>query len=133
MAKLAPRRLLLDSGAIIGLSRNDARPRAVLGSAWEAGIDVYIPSIVLAETVRGNAADAPVNRFIKAVGEIILVYEQDGRLAGSLLGTTGSGSTIDAIIVALAVRLGGAVILTGDPDDLTVLSDRYERVRIQSF
>ncbi len=133
MAELAPRRLLLDSGAVIGLSRNDARPRAVLASAWEAGIDVCIPSVVLAETVRGKATDAPVNRVIKAVGEIVPIDEQDGRLAGSLLGTTGSKSTIDAIIVALAIRLGGAVILTGDPEDLTRLSAGQERIRIQSF
>ena len=132
MAKLATRRLLLDSGAIIGLSRNDPRPRAVLASAWEAGIDVYIPSVALAATVRGNATDAPVNRIIKAIGEIVPVHEQDGRLAGSLLGTTRSKSTIDAIIVAIAIRLGSVAILTGDPKDLTTLA-AGQQVRIESF
>lgn len=130
---LTSRRLVVDSGAIIALSRNDARPRAVLTSAWEAGVDVVIPSVVLAETVRGKAEDAPVNRIVKAVGEIVPALEQDGRLAGALLGSTGSKSTIDAIIVAIAIRLGHAVILTGDPDDLTALSRGHEEIRIQAF
>ncbi len=132
LAKLASRRLLLDSGAILGLSRHDPRPRAVLASAWEAGIDVYIPSVVLAETVRGKAADAPVNRVIKAIGEIAPAHEQDGRLAGSLLGATDSNSTIAAIIVAIAIRLGGATVLTGDPKDLTTLA-AGQPVRIAPF
>lgn len=105
----------------------------MLASAWEAGVDIYIPSVVLAETVRGKSTDAPVNRVIKAVGEIVPVYEQDGRLAGSLLGATGSKSTIDAIIVAIAIRLGNSVILTGDPDDLATLSANHQQVRIESF
>ncbi|MFV0260787.1 MAG: type II toxin-antitoxin system VapC family toxin [Acidimicrobiales bacterium] len=132
MARLVAQRLLLDSGAVIGLSRNDQRPRAVLASAWEAGIDVYIPSVVLAETIRGKATDAPVHRVIKAVGEIVPADEQDGRLAGSLLGATGSKSTIDAIIVATAIRLGGVVILTGDSEDLSTLA-AGQPVRVESF
>ena len=57
-----PTRLILDSGAVIALSRNDQRARAALAAAWEAGVEVSIPSVVVAETVRGSAKDAPVNR-----------------------------------------------------------------------
>lgn len=32
-----PRRLILDSGAVIALSRRDDRARAVLAVAWELG------------------------------------------------------------------------------------------------
>ncbi|MFV0526115.1 MAG: PIN domain-containing protein [Acidimicrobiales bacterium] len=79
-----------------------------------------------------KATDAPVHRIIKAVGEIVPVLEQDGRLAGSLLGATGSKSTIDALIVATAIRLGCTVILTGDSRSRSILAAE-QQVRIESF
>src|SRR6266568_618233 len=48
----------------------DQRARAVLAAAREAGVQVSIPSVVVAETVRGVAEDAPVNQVLKAVGEV---------------------------------------------------------------
>jgi predicted nucleic acid-binding protein len=126
-----PQRLILDAGAVIALSRSDVRARAALAAAREAGADVSIPAVVVAETVRGAAADAPVNRIIKAVGEVSAADERAGRTAGRLLGEAGSDSTIDAIVVASAVEAGGAVILTGDPDDLRTLAGDRPGVVIQ--
>jgi predicted nucleic acid-binding protein len=83
---------------------------------------VSIPAVVVAETVRGSAKDATVNRVIKAVGEVISVDEPAARAAGALLGTTRSSSTVDALVVASAIRLGGGVVLTDDPDDLRPLA-----------
>lgn len=82
-----------------------------------------IPAVVVAETVRGVAADAPVNRIVKAVGAVSVADERVGRTAGRLLGEARSDSTIDALVIASAVEAGGAVILTGDPEDLRALSD----------
>lgn len=81
-----PQRLILDSGAVIALSRNDLRARATLAAAREAGVEVSIPSVVVAETVRGSAKDAKVNRVIKSVGEVTAADERTGRGAGALLG-----------------------------------------------
>lgn len=124
-------RLILDSGAIIALARNDPRARAALTAAWEAGVEVATPAVVLAETVRGTAKDAPVNRVLKAVGEVIAADEQVGRSAGGLLGAARSRSTIDALVVASAVRVGGGVVLTGDPDDVTALATGHHEVLVQ--
>ena len=118
----APERLILDSGAVIALARNDARARAVLTAAWEIGADVAIPAIVLAETVRGASDDAPVNRLVKAVGQVSPVSEHVGRTAGGLLRASGSNATVDAVVVATAVAAGGAVVLTSDPNDLRALA-----------
>jgi len=41
-----PQRLILDAVAVIALSRSDARARAVLAAAVEAGADVSIPAMV---------------------------------------------------------------------------------------
>ena len=128
-----PQRLILDAGAVIALSREDPRARAVLASAREARIQVSIPSVVVAETVRGVATDAPVNRIVKAVGEVSLADERVGRTAGRLLGEAGSDSTIDALVVASAIDAGGAVILTGDPEDLSALSGDRPGVVIQAL
>jgi predicted nucleic acid-binding protein len=129
----APHRLILDSGAVIALSRHDARARAVLTAAWEAGVEISIPSVVLAETVRGTATDAPVNRIVRAVGAVIAADEIAGRTAGGLLGTADSNSTVDALVVASAIGVGGGVILTGDPTDLEQLATGHVAVVIQAL
>lgn len=129
----APQRLILDSGAVIALSRNDQRARATLAAAWEAGVEVAIPSVVIAETVRGSAKDASVNRVIKSVGEVTSADEDTGRVAGALLGAACSTSTVDALVVAPAIELGGGVVLTGDPDDLEPLANSHAEVVIRSL
>jgi predicted nucleic acid-binding protein len=128
-----PQRLILDSGSVIALSRNDGRARAALAAAWEAGVEVSIPAVVVTETIRGTAKDAPVNRVIKAVGEVTIVDERAARSAGALLGATRSNSTVDAMVVASAVELGGGVVLTGDPDDLGALAADHPEVVISAL
>ena len=129
----APQRLILDAGAVIALARSDQRVRAVLAAAREARVHVSIPSVVVAETVRGVVADAPVNRVLTAVGEVDAADEAIGRTAGRLLGDAGSSSTVDAVVVATAVEAGGAVVLTGDPDDLSALAGEHREVVIEAF
>lgn len=129
----APRRLILDSGAVIALARNDQRARATLAAAWEAGIKVAIPSVVVADTVRGSTKDASLNRVITSVGEVIDVDEATGRVAGALLRAARSTSTVDALVVASAIKLGGGVVLTGDPDDLELLADSDPEIVIRAL
>ena len=64
----------------------NVRARATVAAAREAGVEMSIPSVVVAETVRGSARDAKVNRVIKAVGEVTALDEDTGRVAGALLG-----------------------------------------------
>lgn len=127
-------RLILDSGAVIALSRRDDRARAALAAAWEVGAEVSIPAVVVAETVRGSGPrDAPVNRVIGAVGEVGVAGEATGRAAGTLLGAAGSDATVDALVVADAVERGGGVILTGDPDDLGHLAAGRPEVVVEAL
>ena len=126
-----PQRLILDAGAVIGLSRGEVRARGALATALEVGAEVSVPAVVVAETVRGGPADAPVNRVLKAVGEVDVADEAIGRTAGRLLGAAGSAATIDAIVVATAIEAGGAVILTGDAGDLDWLAADDRRVIIE--
>jgi len=86
---------------------------------------------VVAETIRGAATDAPVNRVLKAVGQVDAADEAVGRTAGRLLGEASSTATVDAIVVATAVEAGGAVVLTGDPGDLGALAAGRREVVIE--
>jgi predicted nucleic acid-binding protein len=129
--RAAPQRLILDSGAVVALSRGDQRARAFLARALELEAPVEVPVVVVAETVRGEARDAPVHRVIKAVGFVPNAREVHGRTAGRLLGAARSNKTVDALVVAQAVEAGGAQILTGDREDLQRLSAAHPEVRIQ--
>lgn len=129
--RLSGRRLVLDSGAVIALSRGDTRARAYLARARELLVPVEIPVVVVAETIRGGPRDAPVHRVLKAVGAVPLANERHGRTAGRLLGSARSTSTADALVVAQAIEGGGAVVLTGDPDDLGRLAAGHPDVWIE--
>ncbi len=130
---LTPRRLILDSGAVIALSRGDSRARAFLARAVELAVPVEIPVVVAAETLRGGARDAPVHRVLKSVAAVPATTEEIGRLAGELLGRARSTATADALVVAQAIQVGGAHVLTGDPQDLELLASQHPEVRIQAL
>ena len=117
--QVPPRRLILDSGAVIAWSRGEARPRALLTRALEIGADIRIPVAVLSETLRGGSRDAPVLRVRNAV-DVWPTGEHIGRLAGALLGRAGGTNSVDALVAAEAVA-AGADVLTGDEGDLRAL------------
>ena len=113
-------RLILDSGAIIGWSRADPEVRELLRLAMARNLELWVPVVVLAETLRGGPRDAAVNRVLKSTG----TRPTDagiGRLAGRLLGRTGSRNTAGALVAAEAMQVPGSAVLTSDPDDLTAL------------
>ncbi len=128
---VAPQRLILDSGAVIALSRGERRVRAFLARALEMQTLVEVPVAVVAETLRGGPRDAPVHRVLNSIDAVPPTTEAIGRTAGELLGRARSSATVDALIVAQAVAAGGAQLLTGDPDDLEVLAAAHPEVWIQ--
>lgn len=129
----APRLLILDSGAVIALSRGNQKVRAFLVHALKARVPIEIPVVVVAEMVRGGPRDAPVQRILKSIGSVPEAREAHGRTAGRLLGAARSASTVDALVVAHAVEAGGAHILTGDRDGLERLAASHSEVWIQSL
>jgi predicted nucleic acid-binding protein len=128
----APRRLILDSGAVIALARRDQRALAFLARALELRVQVEVPVAVVAEVVRGGPRDARVNRILKAVGSVPAAREVHGRVAGELLGTARSAATVDALVVAQAVEAGGAHVLTGDREELARLAASHPEVRLHA-
>lgn len=127
-----PQRLILDSGAVIGWSRGDARTRAVLRQALARHLELRVPVVVLAETLRGGPPDAAVNRVLKAVGTAP-TEPATGRDAGRLLGRAGGRNTADALVAAEALTIPGSTILTSDPDDLRALLADQHSTEVQTI
>ncbi|MDQ2847352.1 MAG: PIN domain-containing protein [Actinomycetota bacterium] len=122
-------RLILDTGAIIGLVRGDARVAAALRIATERGDEVVIPSVVVAQAIRGGPRDAPIHRLLHAV-RVSFVGLRLARQAGELLGATGMNDAVDALVMAEALRGGPSVILTSDTADMARLAGHRQTVRI---
>lgn len=92
---------------------------------------LLIPAVAIAETTRGGARDASINRVVKSVDEVGVVDEAVAREAGCLLATVPiTNATIDALVAAMALRREPTVILTGDVADITALTAGYRHVRV---
>jgi predicted nucleic acid-binding protein len=127
-------RLILDSGAVFALAAGQPRARQVVERALRERTLLVIPAVVIAETTRGTARDARVNRVLSAVQDIAPVTESVAREAGRLLATANVGNaTVDALIVAEAVLHGPALILTGDLADIGALADNQPGVHVSAI
>jgi predicted nucleic acid-binding protein len=122
-------RLILDTGAVIGFVRGNARVAAALRLAHDRGDEIAVPSVVVAQTIRGGPRDAPIHHLLHAVF-VPFSGLRLARRAGELLGTSGTSDAVDALIMAEALRGGPALILTSDPDDMQLLANGHESVRV---
>jgi predicted nucleic acid-binding protein len=109
------------------------RMRDMLTSAARMGIPVRVPTAVLAEAYRGTAADAAIDRVLGRGIRPITTGQATARQAGALRyrDRLNSCHTVDALVIATAIRLGGGIVATGDPDDLQSLARDHANVRIQ--
>ena len=107
------------------MARNVSDEARAAVSAWRtAGVPVVVPSIILAETLHGDQRDARADHVLKNLG-IVPTTEQMARVAATLKpqsGRRGVRATIDALVVATSVFLGGVAILTSDPEDIDRLA-----------
>ena len=111
------------------------RAQAILQAAAIRNAPVRTTAGVLVEVYRGKARDAAVDRVLNQGIEVLPVDHGTARVAARLLTEAGldSCSAVDAIVVATAVRLGGALILTSDPDDLSRLASNHPGVEIRGL
>lgn len=102
-------------------------------SAERRGEPVRVPSAVLVELYRGAGTDEAIDHVLgRGFARVVTTGVRIARIAGHLLAVAGrdSESAIDALVVATAVRLGGGLVLTHDPDDLELLAANHPNVRI---
>jgi hypothetical protein len=120
--------LVLDTGALIALDRNERSVWAMLRVASDDGSPVAVPAGVIGQAWRDGARQALLARALQHCDEIAL----DGALArasGILCGQTGTADVIDATVAVTAAglaRAGDVVIVTSDPSDLRRLRDALQ-------
>jgi predicted nucleic acid-binding protein len=104
-----------------------------LRSAERRNEPVRVPSAVLVELYRGAGTDEAIDHVLgRGFARVVTTGIRIARIAGHLLAVAGrdSGSAIDALVVATAIRLGGGLILTPDPDDLELLAANHPNVQV---
>jgi len=129
---------VLDAEALSALARAAGRRgeevRAALEAARRLRREAIVPAVVLAELYRGGGHNHIVDACLSR-DTALLVRDTDrslARLVGGVLAAAkrGSQDLADAHVVACAVEAGGGVVLTGDPDDLTLLALSYPHVTV---
>jgi len=131
--------LVLDTRALEVIANPQAdvgaarRMRDMLTSAARMGIPVRVPTAVLAEAYCGIPADAALDRVLGRGIRPITMGQGMARLAGGLRyrDRLDSCHTVDALVVATAIRLGGGLVATGDPDDLQSLARESPNITVQ--
>lgn len=101
-------------------------------AAHQAGTLVRVPAAVLAEVYRGGPRDAAVDWVLRRTCQVVPTTQRVARCVGALLAREGlnSAHAIDAFVVATAIRLGGGVIVTHDPTDMSRLAQRHPNVKL---
>jgi hypothetical protein len=111
--------LVLDAGALIAVDRDDRAMVARLRVAERHGMELRSNAMVVAQVWRDrHGRQARLAQLLRAV-DVRAVDHQTGRDAGVLLAAAGTSDPIDATVVLLAET--GDRMLTGDPDDLSLL------------
>jgi len=102
-------------------------------SAHSRNAPIRIPAAVLVELYRGRGTDEAIDNVLaRGFAQVVTSGARMARIAGHLLAETGAGSetAIDALVVATAIRHGGGIVVTHDPDDLRRLAARHSNVAI---
>jgi hypothetical protein len=111
--------LVLDSGALIALGRNERQMWERLKHAQLAGEMVVTHAGVLGQVWRGGPRHTPLSRALRGV-DVRPLDAPLGHSAGELLGRTGLVDVIDAAVVLLASD--GDQIVTADRADFEILA-----------
>jgi len=112
--------LVLDTGALIALDRNDRTVWAMLRNAADDSAQVSVPAGVIAQAWRDGSRQALLARALTDCDEVPL----EGALAratGLLCGRAGTADIVDASVALVAAarsQTGPTALVTSDPTDL---------------
>ena len=114
-------RIILDSGAIIASERNDPTLAAILKAARKNRTPILVPATVVAETWRGPSTHARTAHLFGSIDGFPELNEQSARRVGALLAVSKTAAVVDGHVVAIAIALRPATIVTSDVHDVTHL------------
>jgi len=116
--------LVLDSGALVALERDERRMWVRLKAAQLEGDVPRTHAGVLGQVWRGSPRQARLSQALGGI-DVLALDEPLGRAAGRLLAAAGLADVIDAGVVLLAAD--GDDIVTADPGDLQRLASASGR------
>ena len=122
--------LVIDTGALLALEKNNREIWRRWKSAWLAGFPPVTHGGVVGQIWRGGG---PCQARLSVALDGIEVHPLDdelGRRAGVLLERSGTSDVIDAALVLLAED--GDEIITSDPGDLRALS-RHANLDVELY
>jgi hypothetical protein len=112
--------LILDSGALVAVDRDDRAMMARLRASQRHGLELRTNAMVVAQVWRDrHGRQVNLARLLQAA-DVRAVSQRDGREAGELLAAAGTADPVNATVVLLAAP--GDRILTTDPGDITRLA-----------
>jgi predicted nucleic acid-binding protein len=120
--------IVFDTGALIALERRKPRAVQIWATAVRDEMEIFVPGAVIAEWWRERS---DIRQRILAGITVEPVGERLGRAAGEALAAVPKATVIDAIVMALAARLG-ATVFTSDVEDLEELRSFFPGVRVLS-
>jgi hypothetical protein len=112
--------LVLDTGALNALDRNDRTVWAMLRNAADDSAQVSVPAGVIAQAWRDGSRQALLSRALTHCDEVPL----EGSLAratGLLCGRAGTADIVDAsvaLVAAARAQAGPTALITSDSTDL---------------
>lgn len=112
--------LVLDTGALIALDRNDRTVWAMLRNAADDSAQVSVPAGVIAQAWRDGSRQALLARALAHCDEVPL----EGALAratGLLCGRANTADIVDASVALIAAsrsQTGPTALVTSDPTDI---------------
>ena len=118
-------RVSFDSGVLIALDRGDKRAWGWLTRAVDRGEAPLVSAAAVAEAWRGGRRQARLAAALQ-VCDVRIVDQPLAPRAGEALATTGGEDPVDALVAATAAA-DGALLVTGDPDDMRAFADRHFR------
>jgi predicted nucleic acid-binding protein len=120
--------MTLDSGALIAHERSDRVVMAHLKEALVRGIELTVPTAVVAEVWRGGPRAARTAMLLAAC-IVEPLSEKVARAAGEALAIVRGAGVVDAVVMASAATRGDRV-LTSDVDDLRRLRSVFPSVAV---
>jgi hypothetical protein len=103
------------------------------GVGFQPPKPVRVPSATLVELYRGGGIDEAIDLELgRGYARVVTTGGRIARLAGHLLAAIGAASemAIDALVVGIAIRLGGGLVLTHQAQDLEGLATNQPNFRV---
>lgn len=118
--------VVLDTGALIGLERDDRDLWALLKLSAMRSDDVIVPSTVLAQAWRGTRGQARLSRALDFCE--VASFDRVARAVGELCGRANTSDICDAH-VAIVATSRDSTLYTSDPHDMRRLISALGRRR----